>query len=113
MLFRSVTTTGDRRWFVFSGSEIGSSANRWTGENRSGWSNIEYDRILDAYKTTLDRAERDRQTAQMVGIITREVAAIPTYFILFPNVRAASLNGPELGTPDTLDHWNIHDWEFR
>jgi peptide/nickel transport system substrate-binding protein len=112
-LLTRVTTTGsDRRWQVFAGSEIGSPANRWNGENRSGWSNPEYDRLFEAYKTTLDRAERDRQIAQAVGIITREVAAIPTYFILFPNVRAASLHGPELGTPDTLDHWNVHEWEF-
>jgi peptide/nickel transport system substrate-binding protein len=113
-LLTRVTTTGsERRWLVFAGPEIGSPANRWTGENRSGWSNPEYDRLVEAYKTTLDRSERNRQAAQMVGIITREVAAIPTYFILFPNVRVANLHGPELGASDTLDHWNIHEWEFR
>lgn len=111
-LLTRVSATGDRRWYIFAGSEIGSPANRWTGENRSGWANAEYDRLWEAYKTTLDRAERDRQTAQMIGIVTREVAAIPTYFILFPNVRVANLRGPELGTPDTLDHWNIHEWEL-
>lgn len=48
----------------------------------------------------------------MVGVITREVAAIPMYFILFPNARVANLRGPEVGTPETLDHWNIHEWEI-
>ncbi len=109
-LLTRVTTTGEKRWLVFASSEIGSPANRWTGENRSGWSNAEYDRLVEAYQATLDRAERNQQAARMVNILTREVAAIPTYFILFPNVVVANLRGPELGVPDTLDYWNIHEW---
>ena len=95
---------------ITSGPGGGSPANRWAAENRSGWANGEYDRVWEAYKTTLDPAERDRQTAQMIGIVTREVAAIPTYFILFPNVWVSNLSGPELGTPNTLDYWNVHEW---
>lgn len=113
LLTRVTTMRSEKRWHIFAGSEIGSPANRWTGENRSGWSHPDYDRLLDVYNTTLDRAERDRLAAQLVHILTREVAAIPTYFILFPNVRVANLQGPELGTTDTLDHWNVHEWEFR
>ncbi len=112
-LLTRVTTNGERRWHVFAGSEIGAPANRWTGENRSGWSNAEYDRLLESYQTTLDRAERNRQATRMVNILTREVAMIPTYHILFPNVLVANLHGPELGTTETLDYWNIYDWEFR
>src|SRR5688572_17285488 len=34
--------------------DIGSPGNRWTGDNRGGWSNPEYDRLYDSFTSSLD-----------------------------------------------------------
>jgi peptide/nickel transport system substrate-binding protein len=87
--------------------------NRWVGLNRGGWSNQQYDRLLEAYSITLDRAERTRQIAQMARIFTEEVAAIPFFF--YPSLVAhiAALKGPGPFVPPGLVVWNVHEWEWR
>ncbi len=104
----------------FTSAEIGSPANRWTGDNRGGWSNAEYDRIYNAFTTTIDQAERTRHTVQMLKLLSEELPAYPMYLAIQVNTQIAGLRGPEPGTagfgtmtPGTLPYWNIQDWELR
>ncbi len=104
----------------FTTPEIGSPANRWTGDNRGGWSSSEYDRIYNAFTTTIDQAERVRYTVQMLRLLSEELPAYPMYLALQVNAQVAGLQGPEPGTagfgtmtPGTLPYWNIQDWELR
>jgi oligopeptide transport system substrate-binding protein len=50
------------------------------GNNRTGWSNAEYDRLVDEVQTVLDPAQRMALFVQMEQIIGREVPIIPLYF---------------------------------
>jgi peptide/nickel transport system substrate-binding protein len=109
----SVATGGGERNLNFLASvQIPTPANRWRGNNRGAWSSPRYDELWQAFNTTLDRSARTQQAIQMMRIATEDVAM----FFLFhsPNVTAfvTGLRGPEIGTPDTLSNWNIHEWDF-
>jgi peptide/nickel transport system substrate-binding protein len=94
-------------------SQIGTAATRWRGQNRGGWVNADVDRLWDAFNRTLDRAERDRQVAEMARIVSEHLPI----FTFYPNIRVrahvAALRGPDVGAPTTLPQWNVHTWEFR
>ncbi len=87
--------------------------NRWNGTNRSSWSNAEYDRLVDAFNTTLDRTERIHQIAQMVHIFSDELPAIAINFNPGITAYVAALHGPQVASPDSSTTWNVHTWELR
>ncbi len=97
----------------FLSSQIGTAANRWRGNNRGGWVNPDVDRLWEAFNSTLDRGERNKQMIEIARIVSDQV---PIY-TFYPNIRvrafAASLRGPDVGSPYTLPQWNIYDWELR
>jgi peptide/nickel transport system substrate-binding protein len=105
---------------TFTSREIGSAANRWVGENRSGWANADYDRLFEAFGSTLDRGERTRQVVQMQRLVTEHLPVFMLYFAIQVNTRVANLVGPEPGTPGagtftpgTVPWWNVHEWHFQ
>jgi peptide/nickel transport system substrate-binding protein len=101
---------GLARW---TSAAIGTAGNRWRGENPTGWSDPEYDRLYDLFNATLDRSERDRQVVQMMRILTEDVASL--FFFHNPTLIAhtAVVSGPQIGTPEHLPGWNVHEWQLR
>jgi ABC-type transport system substrate-binding protein len=104
----------------FVAAEIGSAANRWSGDNRGGWTIPEYERLFTAFNSTLDPAERRRLSVQMLTMVNDIVMAYPVYFRIDVRTWVPSLSGPDVGTTGfglvtqgTTNHWNIHEWEFR
>jgi peptide/nickel transport system substrate-binding protein len=87
--------------------------NRWAGGNRGGWSNAEYDRLVESFTTTLDREERGRQVARMAAIYTEELPAISLFFRTQPWAFVSALRGLTLVAPEANMAWNVHEWEFR
>jgi peptide/nickel transport system substrate-binding protein len=94
-------------------TSIGRPSNRWKGSNRGGWSNPEYDRLLDAYNATLARPERTQQVIQMMKILSEEIPAFPLYYNIYVLAAVANLQGPDSGVPDKSDYWNVHLWELK
>jgi len=102
-------------------SQIGTPANRWSGVNRSGWANPEYDRLYDVWNTTLDPTERGRYVAQMLALVREGLPAYPLYFI--PDVKnwVSSLRGPAehdntgFGRTSraTPYYWDVQEWRFQ
>lgn len=98
---------------LYRGSEVTTAENRWRGENRTGWANPEYDRILDAFNVTLDPNGRIQQRAQMAKILTDELPSL----VLTPNPNShAYLNTVKNVAQNVLlttgaITWNIHEWE--
>jgi peptide/nickel transport system substrate-binding protein len=112
-MFVNNTGVGEPTLLGFTSSSISSAANRWRGNNRGGWVNTEYDRLLDAFTTTLDRNERGRQIAQMAYIFSDDVAAISLFFRTQPWAHVAALTGLRIAAPESSMAWNIYEWEFR
>jgi ABC-type transport system substrate-binding protein len=110
----SVATGGGEGGLNFlTTTQIPRPENRWRGNNRGAWVNEDYDRLWDAFQSTLDRAERTKQAIQMMRLATDDVAMI--FLFHSPNVTGhwAKLSGPALGAPDSLINWNVHEWELR
>ncbi len=98
---------------LFTTAQAGTRANRWRGQNRGGYSNPEFDRLWDAFSTTLDRKERDQQMVQMMRLISEDLPAIVIYANFVVETHLTTLRGPELGTPDSLMYWNVQEWSFQ
>jgi peptide/nickel transport system substrate-binding protein len=93
---------------------IPSPANRWNGGNRGGWSDPEYDRLAEAFSTTLDRNERAQQVAQMVRIHTEDVGSISLLYRAHPWVFVSTLKGlDQVVPPESFMAWKIHEWTFE
>ncbi len=104
----------------FTSAEVGSPSNRWTGENRAGWSNAEYDQLWDTLSTTLEGSERTRLFVQMQRLISEQIPVMYTHFAITPEAHVSSLRGPTAPntgtgtfTATTLNNWNIHQWEWK
>jgi len=86
---------------------------RWVGGNRSGWSNVEYDRLFDAYNSTLDRSQRNQHMIRMAQLFTEDAAALSLFFNPGIVAHVAALHGPMPFAPAADVAWNIHEWEWR
>jgi peptide/nickel transport system substrate-binding protein len=90
------------------------SENRWAGNNRGAWSNVEYDRLAEAMRRAVDRDERVGQIAQMEQILSEDTALIPNLFTPVAIAFVAGLRGPVVRmTPDAS--WGplrVHTWEW-
>jgi peptide/nickel transport system substrate-binding protein len=110
---------GERAYLT---TEIGAPANRWSGANRSGWISPEYDRIYEAWDSTLDPTERGKYVAQLMALISENLPGYPLYFLQVVNSWVRSLQGPTAANESsgfgqtsrgTTNYWNIQDWSFR
>ena len=91
-------------------STCSTAGNRWAGANRNGWNNPEVERLWNAFNTTLDRGQRNQDIVQMSKIISDEVPSLPIYFNISPIGHVSTLHGPNMGTTESLEFWNIHEW---
>lgn len=103
----------ERTLRMFASGDIGTAAKRWTGNNRGGWANETTDRLWDSFTTTLDRAERTRHIVGIAQQVSEDVPIFVLYANIQPIVHQSVLHGPDVGGPDTLRYWNIHEWEFK
>jgi peptide/nickel transport system substrate-binding protein len=112
-LFTSNTNMGIPAMLNFVSDGIPSAANRWRGGNRGAWANPEFDRLMDAFGTTLDRSERNAQVARAVTLLSEELPAVPLFFRSQPFAHVSELRGPEQSAPEASIPWNVHTWEFQ
>jgi ABC-type transport system substrate-binding protein len=98
---------------VLGSAAIPRAENRWNGTNRSSWVNPEYDRLADAYNTTLDRPQRIQHIARMVAIFSEELPAIAVNFNPRITAFTSTVRGPATVGPDGDIAWNVHEWEVR
>jgi ABC-type transport system substrate-binding protein len=104
---------------TFLSSEIGTAANRWSGANRSGWVSPEYDRVYQAWNSSLDLTERSQHVAQLMALISENLPVYSLYSQLGIYTWGATLRGPTIanqvaGYSETVEsttpYWNIHEW---
>lgn len=102
-------TTGDTPLVKLWTGRIPRPENRWTGSALGGWSNPEYDRLYDAYNTTLDRSDRNDVVLRLMKLVSDEVPALPLYYNTRVDAHVAALHGPVSAN----EVWNVHQWELR
>jgi peptide/nickel transport system substrate-binding protein len=96
-------------------SQVPSPDNQWNGDSRGGWASPDYDRVFQAYITTLDPSARVQHVAQLERVINQDAAVIPLMFNVYVVPHVAALQGPVARqTPlagDTFLH--VERWEWR
>jgi peptide/nickel transport system substrate-binding protein len=104
----------------FTTREIAGPVNRWGGENRSGWSNAEYDRLYELFNRSIDRTERIQHFTGMQRLLSEHVPVVVLHFYMRVNAHAADLVGPAaevqaIGTltPTAAQTWSLHEWYWR
>jgi ABC-type transport system substrate-binding protein len=97
----------------FASAQVGSPSNRWGGNNRGGWVDPTFEQLWEAYRSTLDRAERDRQFIHMMVLLSQTLPTIKNYFNVEVVAHLADLRGPAPGVPEALTFWNVHEWELK
>jgi peptide/nickel transport system substrate-binding protein len=114
-LYTFSTGQGESALRTFSSSQVTRPETRWAGTNRGGWTNPDYDRLLDALNTTLEREQRVQQVGQLMRILSDQLPAISLYYDLSPIAFVSALTGPGPVAPDTsgLVGWNVVDWDLR
>jgi len=112
-LFISSTPAGDRMIAVQGSASNPRPENRWNGFNRGHWLNPEYDRLAEAYNTTLDRNQRIEQIAQMAALYSEELPGIGMNFNAGITALTSALRGPGTVGPEATVTWNVHMWELR
>ena len=108
-------TSNPEDFGLWATSEIGSDENRWTGQNRVGWSNAEFDRLYDGYRRTLDRAEMDRLAVQLFKLLNDDLPGYAVYESPALMAHATGLRGPEFlssGPPSGTPMWDLQVWEW-
>ena len=115
--FRSLGPTGGiqraDRLLAFTTANIASASNNWVGNNTSGWSNGEFDRLMGRWIVTLDEGEGVQLLVDAARILNEQVGTIPLYYAPSVFVFPSGLKGPDPdSSKDTLD-WNMHGWELR
>jgi ABC-type transport system substrate-binding protein len=94
----------------YSSVNIPNADNRWAGSNRPGWSNPEYDRLVESFARTLDRSERERQVTEMIRIFSSEPGSVSLSISPRPYAHASALRGLREAPPEANANFNIHEW---
>jgi len=95
---------------ALTSASVAAPENRWTGANRGGWSDAEYDRLYDAFQATLETDRRADQVAGMMRIMTDQLPVLPIQYAFTVVAHVAELRGPVAGNDA---NWNAHLWEWR
>ncbi len=95
------------------GPNAASPANRWSGSNRGGWENPQYDQLYDQLTTNLDRAARTQAIVQAAKLVSEEVPLYPLYYNYDVRAHVAGLRGPQAYAPGGEATWAVEKWELN
>jgi peptide/nickel transport system substrate-binding protein len=90
--------------------EIPTAANGWAGQNYTGFSNPEMDRLLDDLERELDRDKRRVMWQRVQEIYAEELPALPLYFRSDVHIWPLWLEGVvptghQYGSPLWVEQW--------
>jgi peptide/nickel transport system substrate-binding protein len=91
---------------------VPTAQNRWSGVNRGGWSNPEFDRIAQQFNATLARDQRVPLLVQMARVFSDDAAVLSLYFNPTTVAFVANLKGPKPAVPEGTMAWDVHTWEW-
>jgi peptide/nickel transport system substrate-binding protein len=99
-------------------SNIPTPGNRWTGSNRGGYSNSEWDEVSSRAVATLNDRTRLDLERRLLEIYTSDLPLLPLFFHFEELPVARSLTGivPHTGAaPNTVTYltWNVHEWDVK
>ena len=98
----------------FYGPESPLPENRFRGNNRGRYINPELDSLIDRYYVTIPSRERLQIEAEMLAILTSDVAALGVLYTAEPILIGNRLiNVANAKPPEAVETWNAHVWDVR
>jgi peptide/nickel transport system substrate-binding protein len=101
---------GLNKWLT---ANVGGPWDNWTGGNRMGWSNQQFDQLYEQWVSALEPAQSVQLLGQMMRVLSEELPSLPLYYNFQIVAHVAELQGPEAITPDNTRYGNIHQWQWR
>ena len=111
-MFTSNTDLGEAALLNLTTNAIPRPENRWSGSNRGGWSNPDYDGLVSSFNRTLDHQER-LGLVRSATLYAGEMPTIPLFFRAQVLAYLPSLSGPAVAAPESNYAWNLHKWQLR
>jgi peptide/nickel transport system substrate-binding protein len=91
-------------------ASIPTEANNWAGQNYTGYSNPDMDRLIDAIEVELDRDKRGRMWAELQRLYATDLPVMPLYFRADAFILPKWLKGVRpTGHKYSSTYW-IEDW---
>lgn len=88
--------------------QINSEATRWQGINYGGYTNPRADSLLDQINSTMDPKARLPLEQQLVNLYTSEVAILPMWWEIWPQLLVQGVKGPRVNAAAPTG--NIFEW---
>jgi peptide/nickel transport system substrate-binding protein len=89
---------------------IPTAENGWSGQNYTGYSNPEMDRLIEAIEVELDRDKRAELWAELQRLYASELPALPLFFRANPHIWPKWLEGVRpTGHQDVSTLW-VEEW---
>lgn len=90
---------------------------RWAGSagNRHGFSNPDYNRLVEAFEVSLEASERTRLKVEMEKMVLQHLPTLYTWIEGVPFAHVAALKGPQnrWNTRGAAPGRNIHEWYWE
>src|SRR5207249_11445104 len=88
-------------------SQQKTAENGWRG-NHTGYSNPEYDALVDRYFTTIPKTDRLRVAGQAMHHMTDHLAVMTTFYNTLPQVLSNRLKN----VPTNASVANVQEWDL-
>ena len=88
---------------------ITSTANRWVGNNRGGYSNPQLDSLVDRFVVAIDQRERLNLHRQLLQAILGDLALMPLIWEVEPVAMLRGISGPI--SNGGVSTWNMYRWD--
>jgi peptide/nickel transport system substrate-binding protein len=114
--FATADTVGLEERVVYNklySPNIAAPSNRWSGSNRGGYQNPQFDQLYDQLVTNLDRSARVQAIIQAAKLVSDEVPLYPLYYNYDVRAHSVSIRGPEAYAPGGEATWGVERWEVR
>jgi peptide/nickel transport system substrate-binding protein len=97
----------------FATANIAGPQNRWTGNNRDGYSNPVFDQLVQRVDVTLRREERIQLWAEANRVIVEDVGFMPLYNYPYPYIVRKNVVGALPGNPINPPAYFVHTWDVQ
>lgn len=108
----AIDTKGPFLYGDTSVAQFPTEQNRWTGKNRSSWTEPQFEAILPRFERSLVQAERDDLAVELERILTSSVGMARVHYNPEPAAARSvvqGVKGKSLGQIPTYI-WNITEW---
>jgi len=106
-------SAGPLQAMVFAGrahtKDLRTAANRWLGRNRSGYSNLEHDALLDRVAVAIDPTERRTLLGQIVQLQIGQLIVMPLIWDATPVLQVKGVKSHR--TVDRATTWNFFEFD--